>query len=157
MLIHYSDKITGFYTQSVDIETPEGWKPPSYATTIAPPKLEFGKCARLIDGEWVIVDDPSYTTVWDKTTKKSIPCKIEEINHETHTSIEPPTSSHVWFEYGWKTQVEIDEIEKEKNNSKILAQLQEIDFKSIRAIRENDVEWIEKYKQDAIELRSKLI
>ena len=45
------------------------------------------------------------------------------------------TSSHVWFEYGWKTQTEIDEIEKDRNNSIILAQLQEIDFKSIRAIR----------------------
>lgn len=48
------------------------------------------------------------------------------------------------------------EIEKEANNSIILANLVAIDLKSIRAIRAGEVEWVKKYEEEAIGLREKL-
>ena len=49
------------------------------------------------------------------------------------------------------------EYEKINFNNQIYARLNEIDLKSIRAIRDGDAEWIEKYKTDAAAERLRLI
>lgn len=46
--------------------------------------------------------------------------------------------------------------EKENSNLEIKKKLAEIDLKSIRALRDNDTEWIKKYSDQAKELRAQL-
>lgn len=45
---------------------------------------------------------------------------------------------------------------KEQRRQEILNSLKELDLKSIRAIRANDTEYIERYEQEAKELREEL-
>ena len=59
-------------------------------------------------------------------------------------------------EYVLKTQEVIDKQYKEKRTSEILARLDELDLKSIRAIRANDTEYIQAYETEAIALREEL-
>lgn len=47
--------------------------------------------------------------------------------------------------------------EKKQHNNAIYAKLKEIDLKSIRALRDGDTEYIEKYKQEAETERGKLL
>lgn len=59
-------------------------------------------------------------------------------------------------EYVLKTQEVIDKQYKEKRTAEILARLDELDLKSIRAIRANDTEYIQAYETEAIALREEL-
>lgn len=59
-------------------------------------------------------------------------------------------------EYVLKTQTVIDKQYKEKRTAEILARLDELDLKSIRAIRANDTEYIQAYETEAIALREEL-
>lgn len=47
-------------------------------------------------------------------------------------------------------------MEKEDKRTNIIARLQEIDILSIRAIRDNDEDYLEAYRQEAIKLREEL-
>jgi hypothetical protein len=51
---------------------------------------------------------------------------------------------------------ERDKKEKASHNAEIIMKLKEIDLKSIRSIRDNDTEYIEKYRKEAEALRSQL-
>lgn len=55
-----------------------------------------------------------------------------------------------------KTDEEKAQEEYERKISNIKEQLSIVDSKSIRALRENEIEFIEKYKNEAIELRKEL-
>lgn len=57
--------------------------------------------------------------------------------------------------YGY-TEEEIAEQEKAKAKQEIIAKLEALDLKSIRAIRANDTEYIAKYEAEAEELRKQL-
>jgi hypothetical protein len=59
-------------------------------------------------------------------------------------------------EYVLKTQDIIDKQYKEQRTQEILARLDEIDQKSIRAIRSNDVDYIQAYEEEAETLRVEL-
>jgi hypothetical protein len=53
-------------------------------------------------------------------------------------------------------KLDLEMIEKINNNIAIYAKLTEIDAKSIRAIREGNIEYIKKYEDEAKTERSKL-
>ena len=59
-------------------------------------------------------------------------------------------------EYVLKTQDIIDKQYKEQRKNEILARLDEIDQKSIRAIRANDTYYIQAYEEEAEALRKEL-
>ena len=59
-------------------------------------------------------------------------------------------------EYVLKTQDIIDKQYKEQRKNEILARLDEIDQKSIRAIRANDTDYIQAYENEAEALRKEL-
>lgn len=54
------------------------------------------------------------------------------------------------------TEEEIEEQQKETKRQEIIQELNILDLKSIRAIRANDTEYIEKYEAEAQELREQL-
>ena len=54
------------------------------------------------------------------------------------------------------TEEEQQEQEKQQLISEIKQQLNNLDLKSIRALRGNDTEYIELYEQQAVELRNRL-
>lgn len=65
----------------------------------------------------------------------------------------------IGFDNSGKPILDLEQKTKDENlvaNNIILQQLDVIDRKSIRAIRENDKEWIKKYSDQAKELRAKL-
>ena len=59
-------------------------------------------------------------------------------------------------EYVLKTQEVINKQYKERRTKEILERLDEIDLKSIRAIRANDTEYITRYETEAEDLREEL-
>lgn len=64
-----------------------------------------------------------------------------------------------WYLYDKCPTKTIEQKEMEKKRAKIeeiKLQLKEVDEKSIRALRDGDIEYIEKYKQEAIFLREQL-
>lgn len=54
------------------------------------------------------------------------------------------------------TNIELQILLKDNRKKEILKQLEDIDFQSIRAIRENNIELIDKYENEAEELRAEL-
>lgn len=118
MLIHYSDKITGFYTQSVDIETPEGWKPPSYATFTKPNDSVSGKLNQLqSNGSWLLVDDPEYYTVYSiaDQSEKLVTGKTPE----GYTKVKPDSKNHKFHKGKWMLQNEILGMERKQKIAEI--------------------------------------
>lgn len=59
-------------------------------------------------------------------------------------------------EYVLETSEKYIEYKKEQRKKEILNLLDELDLKSIRAIRANDTEYIEKYEEEAKALREEL-
>ena len=59
-------------------------------------------------------------------------------------------------EYVLETSEKYIEYKKEQRKQEILNLLDELDLKSIRAIRANDTEYIEKYEEEAKALREEL-
>lgn len=59
-------------------------------------------------------------------------------------------------EYVLKNSEESIEYQKELRRQEILATLNELDLKSIRAIRANDAEYIQRYEEEAQALREEL-
>lgn len=59
-------------------------------------------------------------------------------------------------EYVLKNSEESIEYQKELRKQEILTALNELDLKSIRAIRANDTEYIQKYEEEAQALREEL-
>lgn len=108
--IHYSDIITRQYTQTIELDVPEGWKPPNYASEETPLTAPKGKVNFLdATGNWQLIDDPNYVTVYSTTTGKEILVPKTEVPADV-TPEKKPSTKHIYFEGKWLLDSEIREI-----------------------------------------------
>ena len=84
----------------------------------------------------------------------------EELEHALtfmpYTTIEETNIEYELYNGEYLTKEEVQEKEKEARIEEIKKELNELDIKSIRAIRTNDTAYLEKYEQEAQVLREEL-
>lgn len=80
----------------------------------------------------------------------------QQLQFMVYTDIEETEVEYELYNGEYLTKEEIEQKEREREKYEIKSQLDVLDLKSIRAIRSNDTEYIEKYEQEAQELRDKL-
>lgn len=87
----------------------------------------------------------------------TIPAPFLSLTNEENDTISTDTA-HIYFyinnELVARSRAEIEQANKRKEEIK--AELDELDLKSIRAIRSNDTQYIQMYETQAAELRSEL-
>jgi hypothetical protein len=110
-----------------------------------------------------LISKPDFSQeVWFdvKTAEKHTPTIGEAFNDTIYTKTAPDSSiKFPLFDNGqWiNDETKQAEYDKKIHNDDIYKKLQKIDIKSIRAIREQNQEFIDLYEQQAISLRSQLI
>lgn len=79
-----------------------------------------------------------------------------QLKFMVYTDIEETDIQYTLYNGQYLTLEEVEQKEIEKRKQEILNELDKLDLKSIRAIRAEDQEYIEKYEQEAKALREEL-
>lgn len=122
--LYYANKFNGFFQQEIELEVPDNFSIPDYATEEPVPVLPEGKKAKLVNKAWVEVDDPDFTTVYSVTTGKEVLVKIDSIPENT-TKEKKPSTKHIFFEGKWLLDSEIREILYQRKYSEINSNVRE--------------------------------
>lgn len=151
--IHYIHPITKEYLKTHSIETKFIGKNIPNFVEVVPPVVKNGFTRCFINDNWAYVEDNRTKKIHNINSKQIFVCDYLGVIKD----------GFALGEYK-KSNSEIELEAKELNNSKIFAEIQELEFKQLRTIREAlisnpdiDTSRLESSETEIVALRAKLI